>query len=380
MKKKFVAFISYRRVDKRWAEWLQNRLEHYTLPSYLHKQNPNLPKQLKPNFRDTTDINLSNDLGAELRRNLDLSNFLVVISSPDSAKSKYVGDEIQYFIDSGRKDNIIIFIVGGDPSSRGEENSCIHPVFLENGIREPLGANVNEDGVSDWKFVRSERALIRTIARIVNVEPDQLWQRQKRRRIKQAILILLIFVSILLSLFFVWRSNQPFDMNIAIKESSAYNNQLPFVESNLYLIIGQDTIAKNITSPKEVVVVRDVANKYRGREIEAKLDIYGYNLILTKLTADNEATIEINRDDTYSKIKGTIRDDKTDRRLPGVIVNIKGREAISDKDGNFLLSIPLDMQDVKYSGKVTYMGKVQEIEDLFPTQNDESIINTLYIL
>lgn len=37
------AFISYKREDEKWAEWLQRKLEGYKLPTILKKTNPSLP-------------------------------------------------------------------------------------------------------------------------------------------------------------------------------------------------------------------------------------------------------------------------------------------------------------------------------------------------
>ena len=50
------AFISYKREDEKWAEWLQRKLEGYKLPTILKKTNPSLPRHLRPIFRDKTDL------------------------------------------------------------------------------------------------------------------------------------------------------------------------------------------------------------------------------------------------------------------------------------------------------------------------------------
>lgn len=55
-KKEYLAFISYKREDVEWAEWLQNKLEFYKLPTYVMKENPALPEKLRPIFRDVTDL------------------------------------------------------------------------------------------------------------------------------------------------------------------------------------------------------------------------------------------------------------------------------------------------------------------------------------
>lgn len=52
----YIAFISYKREDEKWAKWLQHKLEHYKLPSVIRKETSDLPKYIKPIFRDRTDL------------------------------------------------------------------------------------------------------------------------------------------------------------------------------------------------------------------------------------------------------------------------------------------------------------------------------------
>lgn len=53
--KEYYAFISYKREDEKWAEWLQNKLEHYKFPTNLNGRT-DLPKNIRPTFRDVTDM------------------------------------------------------------------------------------------------------------------------------------------------------------------------------------------------------------------------------------------------------------------------------------------------------------------------------------
>lgn len=111
------AFISYKREDEKWAEWLQRKLEGYKLPTILKKTNPSLPRHLRPIFRDKTDLG-GGILSDELEKQLQSSEFLIVICSPHASRSEWVNKEIQVFIDEGRLGNIIPFIVEGLSSCR----------------------------------------------------------------------------------------------------------------------------------------------------------------------------------------------------------------------------------------------------------------------
>ena len=91
----FFAFISYRHTDIKAAKRLQFLLESYNLPTMIQKMKPEAPKRFKV-FRDADELT-SGVLSDELHHKLDESKYLIVICSPNSAQSKYVGEEIAYF-------------------------------------------------------------------------------------------------------------------------------------------------------------------------------------------------------------------------------------------------------------------------------------------
>ena len=86
---RYFAFVSYSRKDMPWAKWLQKKLQNYMLPSKLIRTHKGLPKRITPVFRDQQDIS-GNVLENALHQALDDSRYLIVICSPNSAKSIYV--------------------------------------------------------------------------------------------------------------------------------------------------------------------------------------------------------------------------------------------------------------------------------------------------
>lgn len=182
--KKYLAFISYKREDEKWAGWLQDVIERYRLPVSLKRKRPELPARCRPLFRDSTDL-CGGVLADVIKRGLDNSKYLIVICSPRAASSQWVCKEVQEFIDSGRADNIIPFIIEGCPNSSDPLKECF-PESLRTlcGTRsEVLGINVNENG--------REAAAVKVIARMLGVDFDSLWQRhrkieeQERQRVKE---------------------------------------------------------------------------------------------------------------------------------------------------------------------------------------------------
>lgn len=195
----YSAFISYKREDEKWAIWLQNHLERYSIPSTIRKEIPRLPKRLKPVFRDKTDLG-AGGLAVSLHKELERSHFLIVICSPHSAKSDWVGKEIEFFRELGREERIIPFIVDGIPHCNATENECFHPIF-DKFVDEPLGINVKEIG--------KQQALIKVVAKILDLRFDILWGRHKRHLLRKRINIAIsVFFMCLMGLSY-WYYTKP---------------------------------------------------------------------------------------------------------------------------------------------------------------------------
>ena len=97
---KYWAFISYSHRDKKWGDWLHRSLENYRVPRRLVGQ-PNRdgtrPARLFPVFRDLEELPASGDLSGRVNEALTVSRYLVVVCSPEAAKSLLVNEEIQFF-------------------------------------------------------------------------------------------------------------------------------------------------------------------------------------------------------------------------------------------------------------------------------------------
>lgn len=175
--KNYFAFISYQRKDEEWAEKLRNKLEHYRLPSNVLKQDVSLPKEIRPIFRDALEL-AGGVLAKEIEMALQSSKFLIVICSPNSARSPWVNKEIQTFIDLGREDRIIPFIIDGMPFSGNEETECFPPALRAlKGEKELLGININE--------LSRDAAAVKVVARMFGLKFDTLWQRYEREQKKK---------------------------------------------------------------------------------------------------------------------------------------------------------------------------------------------------
>lgn len=180
----YYAFISYKSEDAEWAEWLQKRIEYYKLPTSLFEEYPEIPHNIRPIFRDKSDLG-AGILPKELNVALNASRFLIVICSTNAIKSPWVNNEVQHFIDAGRTEYIIPFIVDGIPYA-GDTNECFPEAIrkLKGSKNELFGVNINELG--------KDAASVKVIARLLGLKFDALWgrylkeeEKEKQRLIEQ---------------------------------------------------------------------------------------------------------------------------------------------------------------------------------------------------
>ena len=184
----YFAFISYSRQDKKWADRIQRNLEQYRLPTALRKEIPQLPKNLRPVFRDMTDLS-AGLLQDELQRQLGVSKKLIVICSPRAAQSEWVDNEVKYFIREGGYDNVIPLIVDGIPG--GGDFECLPQSLRRPGTEQLLGVSIKELG---WRG-----AFLRMVSGLLHVEFDSLRRRHEQRR-KKRNLITAVAISLFLAL------------------------------------------------------------------------------------------------------------------------------------------------------------------------------------
>ena len=194
------AFVSYKREDEKWAKWLQQKLENYKLPAVIRKENADMPKYIRPVFRDKTDLG-GGVLPERLRDELLCSKFLIVICSPHATKSDWVNREIQTFIDEGRTEQIVPFIVDGTPHAENLLEECFPKALLDlPPEKELLGINVQELG--------KNVAIVRLVATLQGLRFDTLWQRHRRRLVQQRIVCGVATLFLLLVSLFVWDYNR----------------------------------------------------------------------------------------------------------------------------------------------------------------------------
>jgi WD40 repeat protein len=217
---KYWAFLSYSHTDKKWGDWLHRALETYRVPRRLvgrESRDGKVPERVYPIFRDREELPVSADLGSNINEALGESRYLIVICSPRSAKSRWVGGEIKTFKKLGREDRILALIVDGEPNaSDGKpgfkiEEECFHEAMryrmvdgeLSDLRSEPIAADAREgkDGKTNAK--------LKLLAGLLGVNYDDLKQREQERRLRRArvivaasVALIAVFAALSVALFF----------------------------------------------------------------------------------------------------------------------------------------------------------------------------------
>jgi diphthamide synthase (EF-2-diphthine--ammonia ligase) len=344
---KYFAFISYKREDEKWANWLHQKLEQYQLPSAIGKKRPELPKRLKPVFRDTTDIN-PGVLADVLEQNLAQSKHLIVICSPRAARSQWVGKEISEFIAQGKQNNIIPFIIDGQPYSNNPETECYHPVIREK-MPEMLGVNIHEAGKGP-KFIKKQKAFIHVVSKLLDVSFDTLWQRQTRRIISNLVMssflcIIVTAVTIAAS-YYQYKINKSFDARIQVREASYHNPSLPFENGKIFLCYDRDTLeSKRIDHYSDTAIFNNIPGAFFGKKTFIRFRMTGFQPLDSLVILKKEITLFIKRNDRFGMIKGCIKD-YSGNNVAGAKITIDSGMVTTDSNGIFNIIIPDHNQTV----------------------------------
>ena len=349
--KKRYAFISYNHKDVKWAKWLQDKLESYKLPSDIHNEFED-SRYLRPVFRDKTDLN-TGILANELRKELEESKYLVVICSPNSAKSAWVSDEVKAFIEMGRLDFIIPFIVSGTPHNYKDrdcnspyDDEC-YPTFLrqhtqQNPELELLGISADEVG--------KEKAFIRVVSRMLGVSFDVLWKRHDRdKRNRRIVSVLCTCILLVLTYWFA----APISVKINLKDSE---HQLPLPQE--VLISFNHSLYKTKTIDTTVVVSK-IPGYLRLSKVLLTIKATYYQNVVEEIKIpmgiSKNLEIQMLRDETFELFAGHVYDEDGNP-IERANVTIENIVAQTDKNGFFSISFPVKKQSVTKAIKMSKEG------------------------
>lgn len=184
---RYKAFISYSHSDERWGTRLHKRLETFRIPKRLIGQITEkgpVPSTLRPIFRDKVELSAGANLSEALQKRLKDSEFLIVLCSPNAAKSFWVNAEILYFKQHNNPDNIFAFIIDGEPYSDRLDQECFPEALRYNlgadgkltGTRaDPLAADARSEAGG------TRTALLKLVSGMIGLGFDDLVRRDLQR-------------------------------------------------------------------------------------------------------------------------------------------------------------------------------------------------------
>ena len=348
---KYFAFISYNSKDTEWGKKVQKKLEHYRMPATLCSEHGWERKPISPIFFAPTDIQ-PGGLTEELQDRLRASRNLIVICSPNSAKSEWVGREIEFFHQLGRTKQIHFFIVEGTPHSGNPETECFNPIVNTLGMPEILGANIHEK-IYRWPWMNKERAYVQLISKLLGVEFDAIWQRHKRLLIQKIITWAILLIVVVASLIGVWIANQPVDVEMRLKEASVHNDQLPPLQNAIITItLDNETKTDTLHNIDNSIVFTNIPHRFIGKEVRVTATCRDYLDVDTMITLYKDVVLNISRNPSvFGDVHFRLWNPETEKPLVNEVIEIAGQTATSDEDGRVSLFVPLEVQQAKYAIK-----------------------------
>lgn len=342
---KYYAFVSYSSKDMKWGRLVQRRLEHYRIPAEAGCDWTD--KHMRPIFFAPTDIQ-PGALSDELQHRLEQSQHLIVIGSPNSARSEWVGREIEFFHRLGRTANIHYFLV-----SKDDPQECYHPVLKQLGLPELLGANIHEH-VYRWPWLNRERAFVQLISKLLGVEFDSVWRRHRRQLIRRAVIWVLACVAFIAALAGVWMKSQPFDATVELQEASVHNVALPPLRDAVVVIaLDNEEKSDTLSTLSSSATFTNIPSRFLGQSVRIRVAADDWTAVDTTLELTRHTLIPLHRDPkVYGDINFTLWDPHKECTVTAP-ASILGMPLTPDTDGRLRLQVPLERQQTKYKVSTT---------------------------
>jgi hypothetical protein len=345
---KYFAFISYNSRDTEWGKRVQRKLEHYRMPATLCSEHGWERTPIKPVFFAPTDIQ-PGGLTEELQERLRASRNLIVICSPNSAQSEWVGKEIEFFHQLGRTKQIQFFIVDGEPHSGNRETECFNPIVEKLGLPEILGANIHER-IYHLAWLNKERAYVQLVSKLLGVEFDAIWQRHRRLLVQKAIAWAIGIMAVLGALTGVWITSQPVDVEMRLNEASAHNSNLPPLENAIVtMTLDNEVKTDTIHSMDTGTFFKNVPHRYINNKVHVRVECRDFLPVDTTLLLTRNVTVDIRRNPaTYGHLRYKLWKLNPEQSVPNAAITIDGHPVTSDHEGYVTLSLPLEEQKSVY--------------------------------
>ena len=370
---KYFAFISYNSRDTEWGKRVQKKLEHYRMPATLCRERGWERKPISAVFFAPTDIQ-PGGLTEELQERLKASRNLIVICSPNSAKSEWVGKEIEFFHQLGRTKQIHFFIVDGVPHSGNLDTECFNPIVDTLGLPEILGANIHEK-IYLWPWLNKERAYVQLVSKLLGVEFDAIWQRHKRQLIRNIIAWAIGALIVLATLIGVWLSSQPVDIEVRLNEATVHNDNLPPLENAVItMMLDNEIKVDTVRSLDSGTIFKNIPHRFINSEVCVRVECQNYLTTDTIMVLSDHLSVDVRHDpEVFGRVRFRLWNPDTEQTSPNTEVNVDGHSVKSDANGYVMLSVPLSEQKTAYPVSSLAITLVDDTVNL-PCGSDDVVL------
>lgn len=318
------------------------------MPATLCSEHGWTRRPINPVFFAPADIQ-PGGLTDELQDRLRASKNLIVICSPNSAKSEWVGKEIAFFYSLGRAKDVHFFIVDGVPHSNNPDTECFNPVVDALGLPEILGANINEK-IYRWPWLNRERAYVQLITKLLGVEFDNVWQRHRRLLCQKIAILAVCIVFVIVALLGVWFNSQPVDVAVSLNEMTEHNENLPPLKNAVITLkLENETKAETIRSLNDEVIFANIPNNAVGKSVSLMVECKDWQPVDTTFILSKVVTVNIARNlHCYGDVEFRLWSINKERGVANTQVSIAGMNVTSDDNGYIRIFIPLERQSSRY--------------------------------
>lgn len=350
---RYFAFISFQHANAREALRLQRSIETYNLPAVLLRGAKNLPRRIRPTYCYLNDMHHTEEMMDTLRESMQQSRYLIVVCSPNAARSSYINSGIDYFISLGRRDKIIPVIVSGTPYSN-DEHECFPEALRRNFPKHAdpmqdhsiLGINLNEAGVKGGRRKSRQRARLMIVARMLELDFDHLWLRERQRRRKRMLLATLASLLIIAGLAATWHFSRSTTIGISINTSQADVAHLPPLHDALLTIdLPNEQKTVGINQLNDTVRLHNIPMRFVDKPVRLHLECADCLPLDTTLTLHKHLTLPLQRDpDIYGHVHIRLIGNTaglSDIRIDGTPADVR-------PDGMIDFQIPLANQHTAY--------------------------------
>jgi hypothetical protein len=357
---KYFAFISYSSLDMEWGRRVQRKLEHYRMPATLCSEHGWERNPMNPVFFAPTDIQ-PGGLTEEIQQRLRAARNLIVICSPHSARSEWVGKEIEFFHQLGRTKQIHFFIVDGQPHSPNPETECFNPIVETLGLPEILGANIHER-IYRWPWLNKERAYVQLISKLLGVEFDAIWQRHKRLLVQKITTWAIGITAIALMWIATIGAIIPFTTEIEIAEATPLNTNLPsYSGAVMTMYLGDEILTDTICVERGKSVFPRIPQRFYDKEVRITFTHPCYYDVDTLIPLKENVTFNIRRNlDIFGHVRFCLWNVEAEVFVSNQAITISDKNnrnktgtfsytTTSDAEGMVDVRIPLENQREFYS-------------------------------